>query len=387
MSDLRTIGYFANTSWFLHNFRLADMRAAQRRGLRAVAIAPEDEYSSRFKEAGIDFIPLPMKRRDFTPWGKWKAVRRLREIHRKEKIDLMHHFTLESILVGTLAAGKGGPKVVQSVTGMGFVYAGDAFSKRMLRMILNPILGWCFSKGPVIAENRVDVARIRRMVGSSMRYPVEQLPGGGIDISKFSPDGERVLEPSAGQVRFLSAGRLLRGKGAGLFAEAAKRYEGPRAEFLLAGLPDSGNPESYSVKEVKEWSAIPGFQWLGNVEDMPSLLRSVDVLVHPTFYGEGLPRIIMEAQACGLPVITTNIPACAEAVEAGRNGWVLEGRDTMRLADLMRLAASDPAARAKMGKRNRELAVEKFDQTKVIRMTMNVYRNHFPNWNAGGESL
>ncbi|MBC2601107.1 glycosyltransferase family 4 protein [Puniceicoccus vermicola] len=381
MTKLKTIGYLANTSWFLYHFRLADMKAAQKCGLRVIAIAPEDEYSSRFQEEGVEFFPISMKRRDISPLRKWKTVRQIREIHRRESIDLMHHFTLEAILLGTLAAGASGPKVVHSVAGMGFAFSGNELSKRFLRAFLRPLLRWCLPRGPVIVENRGDRAKVMQIMGKKRRYPVEQLPGGGIDVDLYSSEGGLAIEKSPETVRFLSAGRLLRGKGAGLFAKAAKEYQGPSAEFFLAGMPDEGSPGSYTVKEIQEWTRIPGFKWLGNVEDVPSLLRSVDLLVHPTFYGEGLPRIIMEAQSCGLPIITTNIPACAEAVEDGTHGWVLDRKDPKLLAELMAQAASDAGKRAEMGERNRALAVEKFDEEKVIRRTLEVYRNHFPDWN------
>lgn len=380
MTQLKTVGYLANTSWFLSNFRLADMRAAQERGLRVIAIAPEDEYSSRIRQAGIEFLPLKLKRRDLTPWGKWGTIRQLRRIHREESIDLMHHFTLEAIFAGTLAAGKSGPRVVQSVAGMGTAYAGNECSKRALRLILNPTLSWCLSKGPVIVENRGDRAAIQRIVGKKLRYPIVQLPGGGIDVDRYSPEGPVAIEKKPGTVRFLCAGRLLKGKGAGLFARAARRYEGPPAEFLLAGMPDDGSPESYSSSEVEEWNKIPGFTWLGNVDDVPSLLRSVDVLVHPTFYGEGLPRIIMEAESAALPILTTNIPACAEAVADGVNGWVLEEKDPGKLVALMAKAASEKETRVAMGEHNRKFAVERFDQKKIVSATMEVYRNHFPDF-------
>lgn len=381
MNKPRTIGFLANTSWYLYNFRLAEMKTVQRCGVKVLAIAPPDEYSEKIRAEGIGFFPLPLKRRDFSPWGKLRAVRRLRRIQKTESIDLMRHFTLEAIFVGTMAAGRNGPKLVQSVTGMGFVYAGNEPAKRILRAIFKPVLQWCLAKGPVIVENRGDLVAVTKIIGKNLRYPVEQIPGGGIDVSRYCREGRVTLKRDSGAIRFLAAGRLLRGKGVGLFAQAAEKYNGAPAEFFLAGMPDKGNPEAYSRQEIEEWNRIPGFKWLGNVEDIPSLLRSVDVLVHPTFYGEGLPRIIMEAEACGLPVITTNIPACAEAVTDGTNGWVLDRKDPEKLAELMASSAADPVRRSEMGDRNRVFAVAEFDENKVIRRTMDVYRRHFPNWN------
>jgi len=219
-------------------------------------------------------------------------------------------------------------------------------------------------------------------MGNRARFPVELLPGGGIDVMKFNPEGSCLMERNPEKIRFLMAGRLLKDKGAGLFAEAVRQYKGPPAEFLLAGMPDEGNPDSFTQSEVERWRIIPGFRWLGSVDDMPGLLRSVDVLVHPTFYGEGLPRIIMEAEASGLPVITSSIPACAESVKDGRNGWILTERDSCKLVGLMTDAATKPEIRTRMGILNRKYAEVEFDQKRVIQATINIYKNHFPNWNA-----
>ena len=381
MGSLQKIAYFANTSWFLANFRLADMEAARDLGLKVYAIAPEDEYSENFEKVGIEFVPLYLKRRNFSPVGKWRTVRELRKIYETHSIDLVHLFTLEAIIAGNLASGRRGPKTVQSVAGMGFAFSSDQFSKRLIRAGLRPLLRRCLRRGPVIAENEMDRGRIREIIGSGGKYPVERLPGGGIDVGRFSPGDEDGSRDASAKVRFLSAGRLIKDKGAGLFAEAARCYEGPPAEFLLAGMPDQGTPGSYKREEVEAWNEIPGFQWLGNVSDMPELLRSVDLLVHPTFYGEGLPRIIMEAEASGLPIICSNIPACTETVKDGVNGWVLDERDPRKLARIMENAASLPNERKEMGARNRQYAVIEFDQKEVIRKTLEIYRWHFPDWN------
>lgn len=378
MDQPRNIGFLANTSWYLANFRMDLMKAAAEQGVGVYAIAPEDGYSPRFGEEGIRHIPIFLRRRDYSPLGKWRTIRELRAIYQREQIDLMHHFTLEAILAGTLAAGKSGPKVVQSVTGMGFVYSGKQFSRRVLRCVLTPILRRCLPQGPVIVENEGDRAAIRKIIGARGKFPVERIPGGGVNVERFTPEGLLYLERKPGTVRFLVAGRLLRDKGAGLFAEAVKRYQGSPAEFLLAGMPDEGNPDSFRRSEVEAWAKIPGFRWLGNVDDMAALLRSIDVLVHPTFYGEGLPRIIMEAAACGVPVITTNIPACAESVQEGQNGWILNRKDPDLLARKMAEAADAGEVREQMAQRNRKLAETVFSQEAATQATFAVYRQHFP---------
>mgnify|MGYP006278774825 CR=1 FL=1 len=375
-----TLAFFANTSWYLVNFRLGLLRDARARGCRVLALAPPDDDSPALAEHGIEYRPLRFRRRDFTPWGKERSVREVRWILCEEKVDLLHSFTLESILTAHWAARRRSPRpaLVHSVTGMGFVFAGGGASRRLLRAGLTPLLRRAFRKAPVIVENRADAARIEAMRGGEHRYPLVSLPGGGVDLAQFSPEGDALLPRQGRSVRFLLAGRLLRDKGAALFVEAARRVVDPNAEFLLAGEPDEGNPDSLSRAEVEGWMDPPRLRWLGRVRDMPGLLRSVDVLVHPTLYGEGLPRILMEAAACGRPAITTDIPACLEAVAEGETAWILRDKNPRALARLLQEAIDEPEERRRRGQKAIAWARDRFSEEEMNRQTFAVYRQAYP---------
>jgi len=142
-----------------------------------------------------------------------------------------------------------------------------------------------------------------------------------------------LAEGHSARFRVLLAARLLWDKGIAEYVEAARRLrsEGHTVDFLLAGDPDPGNPAAVPEAAVRQWSAEGIVTWLGHVDDMPSLLRSVQVVVLPS-YREGLPKGLIEAAACGLPLVTTDVPGCREVVTDGVDGLLVPVKDANALA-------------------------------------------------------
>ena len=176
--------------------------------------------------------------------------------------------------------------------------------------------------------------------------------------------------------RALLPARLIWDKGLAELIEAARllRAEGQPIHLLLAGNPDPGNPAAVPEATVRDWVAEGLVEWLGHVEDMPALFRSVDLVVLPTWYGEGLPKGLIEAAACGLPLVTTDMPGCREVVTDGVEGLLVPPRDAKALAVAIGRLAEDPALRARMGKAARAKALAQFDERIVIGQTLEVYR-------------
>lgn len=379
-----TIAFFANSSWYLANFRLALMQYIQSQGFRVLALSPEDGYTPKFAEAGIEWREVDVRRRNYNPLVKSKAIKRVRSLYQEENVVLAHHFTLEAIIVGTLASRyEKGPAVVQSVTGMGFVFAGKSLGRKTLRQVLKPVLRSTLPQGPIIVENELDRKKVGRLIGKRKKHPLVKLPGGGVDVNRFHPVGDLLIPRKAEKIRFLLAGRLLKDKGAGLFMEAARNMGDQNCEYYLAGMPDYGNPDSYTEEQVLAWTNIPGVQWLRNVQNMPALLRSVDVLVHPTFYGEGLPKILMEAAACGKPMIASSIAACVEIVRENQNGWLLHDKSSAELASLLKKAVADRDMLQTYGQKSRELAETLCSEDMANEATFRLYQPFLPEVGEG----
>jgi glycosyltransferase involved in cell wall biosynthesis len=191
-------------------------------------------------------------------------------------------------------------------------------------------------------------------------------------------ESEHVAEPVK-PFRVLLPARLLWDKGVGEYVEAARQLvtEGRNIRFLLAGAPDPGNPTSVPVATLRHWEEEGLIRSLGHVDDMPGLFRAVDAAVLPS-YREGLPRGLIEAAACGLPLVTTDAPGCREVVSDGVEGFLVPVRDARHLAEAIAKLQDEPVLRERMGQAARAKALAEFDERIVIDRTFAVYRELLP---------
>ena len=162
------------------------------------------------------------------------------------------------------------------------------------------------------------------------------IDGAGVDPELFHP----LPQPRSGPpTKVLFASRLLKSKGLSTFLMAAHDLaHRPDVEFIVAGLPDDHDPDAIPQRDLEQ---MPEIRFLGHVKDMPNLLRQCDVVCLPTRYGEGIPRILIEAAATGLASIASGHPGCREAVEDGVTGQILSATSDAE----MRRALTDAIVR------------------------------------------
>jgi glycosyltransferase involved in cell wall biosynthesis len=305
-------------------------------------------------------------------WHLWRLLRR-------ERPSLVHGFTIKCAVYGALAARLAGVRVrVGAVAGMGYVFTSDDLMARLLRPLVSSLLRAALGghKARLILQNSDDVALFER-AGLVEKSHIRLIRGSGVDCTRFTA---RSLDRDPSRpLRVLLASRLLWDKGLTEFVEAARslRCEHRAVEFLLAGDPDPGNPASVPEATVRGWQAEGVLQWLGHVDDMPGLLASVDLMVAPS-YREGLPKSLIEAAACALPLITTDVPGCREVVTDAVDGLLVPVRDASALAAAIRRLDEDRELARRLGVAARAKALREFDERIVIEQTINVYRELLP---------
>jgi glycosyltransferase involved in cell wall biosynthesis len=167
---------------------------------------------------------------------------------------------------------------------------------------------------------------------------------------------------------------MLWDKGVGEFVEAARRLrtEGVEARFVLAGVPDPGNPTAVSPKTLKDWEAEGVVEWWGHRDDMPQVFAQANLVCLPS-YREGLPKVLIEAAACGRAIVTTDVPGCREVVRHGVNGLLVSARDSSGLAYALQMLIENPASRRSMGMEGRILAMAEYSIEQVIEQTFKLY--------------
>ena len=366
--------FFANTDWYLYNFRRSLALALLDAGHEVLLISPQGPYGEKFRALGLRWQPVPMDRRSLNPLRELVLLWHLVKLFRKERPALVHNFTIKCAVYGSLAARLAGVSArVNAVAGMGYVFISDSLKAKLLRPVVRSLLKIALGgrNARLILQNPDDVALFERTC-LVKHETVRLIPGSGVDCQRFVPDATRV---AGERLRVLLPARLLWDKGVAEFAEAARLLEvrGIPVEMLLAGEPDPGNPAAVPEAEVRAWVKQGWLNWLGHVEDMPSLFRSVDVVALPTSYGEGLPKSLIEAAASGCTLIATDVPGCREVVEHEIDGLRVSVRDVEALASAITRLQQDPVLRKQLGEAGRRKALTQFDERIVIRDTLAVY--------------
>lgn len=360
---------FANTDWYLYNFRLALAEALRARGDQVVLVSPEGAYAPRLQELGFHWICFPLKRRGLNPLDEVWTLVRLFKLYRRENPDLVHQFTVKCVLYGSLVCHLLGiRRVVNSVTGLGYVFTEGDGARSWLRGLIKVFYRLILRRTWVIFQNPTDEALFlkNRLVE---RGRVALIQGSGVDTRLFSPQPE----PDGPPLAILPA-RLLWDKGVGEFVEAARRLktEGLRARFALVGDSDPDNPAGVPAAQVKLWEKEGMVEWWGWRSDMAAVYAQAHIVCLPS-YREGMSKTLIEAAACGRPIITCNVPGCREVVQPGISGLLVPPRNAPALADAMKRLIHNPDERKSMGAFGRKIAEDQFSMELVLSQTLAFY--------------
>ena len=370
-----TLLYVVNVSWFFisHRLALAVAAGAMGYGVHVATQVCSDDERKQIVDAGIVVYDLDIPRSALGPWKNLALLWRLIVLYRRIRPDIVHHVTMKpNVLGGWAARMTGVPGVVYAISGLGSVFAGEGIvaglRQGVLKWVMHSALAHRNSR--VIFQNPDDAHTLTRagVVNSDRAVLIR---GAGVDLADYS----MAPEPS-GVVTVLFASRLLREKGVAEFVAAARslRAAGVQARFLLAGKVDEENPGSFTEAEVLAWDAAGIIQWLGYVSPIARILADVNIVALPSYYGEGIPKVLIEAAAAGRAIVTTDMPGCREIVKHEFNGLLVPPRDVAALASALRRLVEHPADRLRMGLAGREHVAAAYTLKQVVEQTLQVYR-------------
>lgn len=366
----------ANTGWNLYNFRLPLARFLRLQGIEVVFVSPPDTYVHRLQAEGFRWIQLRLTRRSINPLVELLTIGHLTRIYWEEKPSIAHHFTLKCVLAGTIAAKLSGTTgVVNAITGLGYIFSSSEWKARILKLIFIIVGRWVLTarRAMVVFQNQDD-----RQVFTNFKltapYRTVVIRSSGIDLQRFSPPPHPPDVPLTPVV--LLAARLTREKGVIEYVEAARilKARGVRATFQIAGEPDLGNPASISKTILQRWQREGIVNLLGHLENIEHFIARSTLVVLPSHGGEGVPRILLEAAAMKKPLVATDVPGCREAIDPGKNGFLVPVKDAARLADAVEILLKDANLCQAMGVAGREKVLREFDDRSVIQKTANVYK-------------
>jgi len=353
------------SGWGHYNDRMLLAARLVERGWQVVFASPKDEHVQKIESLGFGWVEWKVDRRSVNPLSELAAIRRLASIYRDEQPELVQHFTIKPILYGTIAARLANiPCVVNTFTGVGFPFLGNIISL-LSRPVLSPVLGYLLHRPGVttVLLNEDDRRTlVDRGVAPSDRSIV--ILGNGIDTNQFAPSAQKGSNETP---RVLMVSRLLSDKGVEDYLAAARtlHQRGVKARFQLAGSPDFGSRLSITRKQFDRWQREGDVELLGFRSDVPELITESDIAVLPSHH-EGLPRFLVEAASSGLPLVATDVVGCRTVVVDGVNGLLVPPRNPTLLADALSKLICDPELRSTYGAAGRQMALDLFDQDKVI---------------------
>ena len=361
---------FANTDWYLFNFRLSLAQALRAAGHTIVLVSPPGKYIGNLQAAGFRWIEFPLSRRGTNPLFEIKTIARLRQLYRQEKPNIVHHFTIKCVLYGSLAARLAGVKgIINAITGLGYVFIGSNQQANRLLFMVKGLYWLALRNTRVIFQNEDDRALFQEM-GLVNPAQCNLIAGSGVDTQRFKP----TPEPEGIPLIVLPA-RLLWDKGVGEFVEAARllRSQGIPARFVLVGDTDPDNPAGVPDQQLHDWQTEGVVECWGWQENMSLVYECANIVCLPS-YREGLPRTLVEAAACGRSLVAADVPGCREIVHNAENGLLVPVRDVQALAAAVKTLVLIPGMRQEMGIRGRAMVEKSFSVEKVVSETLQVYR-------------
>ncbi len=363
--------FFITNPAFLVSHRLPIALAARDAGYEVHVASMGGPAVAQLESLGLIHHTLPLSRTSMRPWTEARSLWAIWRLFRRVRPDVVHAVTLKSVLYGGIASRLARvPAYVAAISGLGYVFIRGTGLRGLLRrlalILYRLALGHPHSR--VIFQNTAD-RDVLMEAGAVRADQVVMVRGSGVDLDRFTP-----TPWPEGPVTVAMASRLLRDKGVEEFVEAA-RLSAARGEGLcwrLAGSLDPENPASVRPDQLRAWQESGVIDYVGECEDVAGFYAQSHIVTLPS-YREGLPKSLIEAAACGRPVVTTDVPGCRDVIEPDVSGLLVPARDARALADAVGRLAADEGLRVRMGAAGRALAERDFGLPGVVRTHLALY--------------
>ena len=339
-------------------------------GHEVMIVGPDREYVDDLMAIGIsEFIEVPIVCDNTSVMGDLRYLFALKKVFKEKKPDLVFGYTIKPVIYGSLAAKAAKvPHIYSMVTGLGRIFTSSSLKAKMVKMIVKMLYKRAFKAcDKVIFQNGDDIKEL-----VSERYLPEskcvKVNGSGVNMENFSP------APLPEKPTFLMVGRIIREKGVLEYCEAARavKKDHPDARFILLGGFDT-SIGAIKREDIQGYIDDGSIEFPGEVKDPIEYYKNSSAFVLPSYYGEGLPKSILEAMSCGRAIITTDWTGCREPIIDGENGYLIPIKDVSALIEKINLLIEDRELLAKMGENAHQTCKERFEVSiinKAMRETL-----------------
>ena len=352
--------YLVTQDWYFMSHRVPMARAAQRAGYDVHVITHVDKDRAAIEALGFRVHPVEWRRGSVSPFAFFANMSEIRRLYRKISPDLVHHVALQPTVVGSLAATGLPFARLNAVAGFGFVFTSTTLKARIARPAFRALLRYVLNNrhASVLVQNPDDHAAVKALGIIDDRIFI--IRGSGVETDKLTP-----VEEPPDPITIGFVGRLLDDKGVRILVRAHEilARQGRRMRLLIAGDPDPANPASIPLAEIESWRQR-GVEVLGHVADIGKFWASAHIAVLPS-RREGLPKSLLEAAACGRPIVATDVPGCREIARENLNALLVPPDNAQALADGIARLADDKELRHKFGAAGRRLVENEFSANRV----------------------
>ena len=337
------------------------------------------KYIAELKELGTRHIEIPFERR-IAPISDLVNVFRLRREFLKSSPDIVHTFTAKPNIFGVIAAKLAGvPKIFGSITGLGAIYLHpeertfSGFIRHYLLIILYRVANRFTERVWFQNPDDIEYARKHRFLHAGKEVLIRS---SGIDLEywKAKPnDAQRrseireALGYTPDDIVVIAVSRAQPQKGVSEFIEASRARSELPLTYLLVGGSEAPNSPTLSEEALTKESERGNFQWLGHQHNVRDYLLASDIVVHASYYREGVPRILLEAMALGLPIISTDSAGCREVIYPLFNGLKVQSRDIESLKESIHLLSRRHGVRKLLGTKGFEFVSEYFSERLIAK--------------------
>ena len=367
--------FIINVDWFFVSHRLPIAQEPLKQGYYVTIACHFTEHKQELTNMGFNVAELPFSRSGGSIGNEFKTLKAIRSLIKQEQPSVIHAVTIKPVLYAGLVLKTIKQKIpfVAAISGLGYVFTANTFRAKLTKFVASMVykVALAHKNKTVIFQNRSD-EKILTDVAKLKANDKVLIKGSGADLSVYN----HIPEINRPHIKVAMACRLLREKGVYQYIEAAKivKAQLPNTQFLLIGTPDLENPNTIKQAEIDKWVNDGVIDYLGHRNDIPAIFSDVNIVSLPSFYGEGVPKVLIEAAACGRAIVTTTNPGCSDAIINNVTGLAVPPMDGPSLAAAFIQLINNPEQRKEMGVKARAFAEKEFDVKAVVDNHIKIYK-------------
>lgn len=367
---MKKVVFIVNVDWYfkLHWIERATFLKDHGYDIHIITNFTSHKIKKYFIDIGFKCHHILIKRKSINPISEIKTILELKKIISIIDPDIIHAITVKPNIYAGINNILLGKNIIYSITGLGAIFSSSLIRFKVIKKIVAFIYRIISTTNSFfIFENESDFQKFK--TEKILHGNGTVINGAGVDTEKFY-----YTTPKCDN-NILFASRLLKDKGLDTLLDAVEilKNNGFTCTLNVAGIIDSDVTSSIPLDEILNLDKEGKLNWIGNEENMVSLIHKNDVVCLPTRYGEGVPRILIEAASCGRAIIATDLPGCNDIIKDGYNGLLITPNNAKYLAEQIAVLLEDKQSLIKLGRNGRNRVLKKFDQKIVLKKTLSIY--------------